>query len=313
MRGQLDLGEPAPAALAEHVGHRRRRSDCGSGPRGPGCAAACADATRLERCAIRRRNARVISSGAHTSGRSPPRRAAPAPCASTLSVLTFADAIALRAHRIRHRHPARVLAPAARRSPTSSPSTPTPRDRPAPATPRTRPAGSSRSARAAAASPSSMTATSAKRLCTSSATVLITRPPPRHRRDHFAGRPGNTTPTDPRSTGATGQVEGATRYQRAQTPTCAAACPQPVFPAAPVPVWTTSPAETAALFIAVVLQAQAALRLARGVRDARRGPRRDRRLRRPLPPPAPPRLAYRTPREVAATWKDHDDQSIPAA
>jgi hypothetical protein len=24
-------------------------------------------------------------------------------------------------------------------------------------------------------------------------------------------------------------------------------------------------------------------------------------------------LAYRTPREVAATWKDHDDQSIPAA
>jgi putative transposase len=25
------------------------------------------------------------------------------------------------------------------------------------------------------------------------------------------------------------------------------------------------------------------------------------------------RLAYRTPREVAATWKDHDDQSIPAA
>jgi putative transposase len=25
------------------------------------------------------------------------------------------------------------------------------------------------------------------------------------------------------------------------------------------------------------------------------------------------RLPYRTPREVAATWKDHDDQSIPAA
>jgi putative transposase len=25
------------------------------------------------------------------------------------------------------------------------------------------------------------------------------------------------------------------------------------------------------------------------------------------------RLAYRTPRELAATWKDHDDQSIPAA
>jgi putative transposase len=25
------------------------------------------------------------------------------------------------------------------------------------------------------------------------------------------------------------------------------------------------------------------------------------------------RLAYRTPREVAATWKDHDDQAIPAA
>jgi putative transposase len=25
------------------------------------------------------------------------------------------------------------------------------------------------------------------------------------------------------------------------------------------------------------------------------------------------RLAYRTPREVAATWKHHDDQSIPAA
>ena len=25
------------------------------------------------------------------------------------------------------------------------------------------------------------------------------------------------------------------------------------------------------------------------------------------------RLAYRTPREVAATWKDHDEQSIPAA
>ena len=24
-------------------------------------------------------------------------------------------------------------------------------------------------------------------------------------------------------------------------------------------------------------------------------------------------LAYRTPRDVAATWKDHDDQSIPAA
>jgi putative transposase len=24
-------------------------------------------------------------------------------------------------------------------------------------------------------------------------------------------------------------------------------------------------------------------------------------------------LAYRTPREVAATWKDHQDQSIPAA
>ena len=24
-------------------------------------------------------------------------------------------------------------------------------------------------------------------------------------------------------------------------------------------------------------------------------------------------LAYRTPREVAATWKDHDDKSIPAA
>ena len=24
-------------------------------------------------------------------------------------------------------------------------------------------------------------------------------------------------------------------------------------------------------------------------------------------------LAYRTPREVAATWKDHDDQAIPAA
>jgi hypothetical protein len=24
-------------------------------------------------------------------------------------------------------------------------------------------------------------------------------------------------------------------------------------------------------------------------------------------------LAYHTPREVAATWKDHDDQSIPAA
>jgi putative transposase len=26
-----------------------------------------------------------------------------------------------------------------------------------------------------------------------------------------------------------------------------------------------------------------------------------------------PRLAYRTPREVAATWKDPEDQSIPAA
>ena len=38
----------------------------------------------------------------------------------------------------------------------------------------------------------------------------------------------------------------------------------------------------------VVLKAQAALHLARGVRDARRGPRGDRRLRRPLPPPAPP-------------------------
>jgi putative transposase len=25
------------------------------------------------------------------------------------------------------------------------------------------------------------------------------------------------------------------------------------------------------------------------------------------------RLAYRTPREVAATWKDHDDQLTPAA
>jgi putative transposase len=25
------------------------------------------------------------------------------------------------------------------------------------------------------------------------------------------------------------------------------------------------------------------------------------------------RLAYRTPREVAATWKDHDDHAIPAA
>jgi len=50
--------------------------------------------TRLERCAIRRRSARVASSGAHTSGR---KSAAPS-CASTrasiLSVLTFADAIA---------------------------------------------------------------------------------------------------------------------------------------------------------------------------------------------------------------------------
>ena len=50
--------------------------------------------TRLERCATRRRNARVCSSGAHTSGR---KSAAPN-CASTLasilSVLTFADAIA---------------------------------------------------------------------------------------------------------------------------------------------------------------------------------------------------------------------------
>ena len=51
--------------------------------------------TRLERCAIRRRNARVASSGAHTSGK---KSAAPS-CASTrasiLSVLTFAEAIAL--------------------------------------------------------------------------------------------------------------------------------------------------------------------------------------------------------------------------
>jgi Integrase core domain/HTH-like domain len=37
----------------------------------------------------------------------------------------------------------------------------------------------------------------------------------------------------------------------------------------------------------LVLQAQAALHLARRVRDARRGPRRDRHLRRPLPPPTP--------------------------
>ena len=37
----------------------------------------------------------------------------------------------------------------------------------------------------------------------------------------------------------------------------------------------------------LVLQAQAALHLARRVRDPRRGPRRDRRLRRPLPPPTP--------------------------
>jgi hypothetical protein len=42
-------------------------------------------------------------------------------------------------------------------------------------------------------------------------------------------------------------------------------------------------------------------------------PPEDRRLHRPLPPPARSRLAYRTPREVAATWKDHDDQSIQAA
>jgi putative transposase len=38
-----------------------------------------------------------------------------------------------------------------------------------------------------------------------------------------------------------------------------------------------------------VRQAQAALRPARGIRDSRRGPRRDQRLRRALPPPAPPR------------------------
>jgi len=64
----------------------------------------------------------------------------------------------------------------------------------------------------------------------------------------------------------------------------------------------------------LVLKAQAALRLARRVRDARRSTREDRRVHRPLPHHRPhSRLAYRTPREVAATWKDHDDQSIPAA
>ena len=63
----------------------------------------------------------------------------------------------------------------------------------------------------------------------------------------------------------------------------------------------------------VVLKAQAALRLARGVRtldeaQTKIGAYIDRYHHRPHS-----RLAYRTPREVAATWKDHDDQSIPAA
>src|SRR3954453_23119635 len=51
----------------------------------------------------------------------------------------------------------------------------------------------------------------------------------------IAGRPGNTTPTDSRSTGATGQVEGATRYQHelhgpyARRPAHSLSSPLPLF------------------------------------------------------------------------------------
>ena len=51
----------------------------------------------------------------------------------------------------------------------------------------------------------------------------------------------------------------------------------------------------------LVLQAQAALRLARRVRDPRASPRRNRRLHRALPPPTHSNLAYRTPNEVTQT------------
>jgi putative transposase len=42
-------------------------------------------------------------------------------------------------------------------------------------------------------------------------------------------------------------------------------------------------------------------------------PHRDPRLQRALPPPTPLTLVYRTPREVADAWKEHDDQLTTAA
>jgi len=67
------------------------------------------------------------------------------------------------------------------------------------------------------------------------------------------------------------------------------------------------------LLVDQVLQAQAPLRLARGVRDPRASPRSDRRLHRQLPRPAALSLNYRTPREVAATWNDYDQPLKQAA
>src|SRR3954447_4497995 len=189
--------------------------------------------TRLERCAIRRRRARVASSGAHTSGR---KSAAPS-CASTrasiLSVLTFAEAIA----RVRIGFDtvtrpacfanssaiAHVIAVDSRTTWSSGPSDS--------ANARNWPISTRPSRRSP---PSSCTATSAKRLWTSGATVLTVLTS-LVIDDTIAGRPGNTTPTDSRSTGATGQVEGATRYQHglhgphARRPALSLSSPLPLF------------------------------------------------------------------------------------
>ena len=72
--------------------------------------------TRCARRVTCRRNARVRSSGSHTGG----RKSAASSCAriraSTLSVLTFASAIARVLRRVRHHHPAHERASAGSRS-----------------------------------------------------------------------------------------------------------------------------------------------------------------------------------------------------
>ena len=94
-------------------------------------------------------------------------------------------------------------------TPASSPSTPRPHGPPGPTTPRTPATGRSRSAPAGAARrprapppPRSACARQAPPSSRSSTSLVVD--------NTIAGRPGNTTPTDSPSTGATGQVEGAT-------------------------------------------------------------------------------------------------------